>query len=269
MVSMSFDSIGDPDMFNSALAKIENKEQGIEAKKDGGNIAWLKLLQPLSNEVENGEGQPGDLYLEGVGVVGGPSAPVVVIPVGDYDDRKMFKGGNPKQALLCYSPDGITGEVQEDGDANGGYGGDCASCPMSVRKGGGRAPCTFSNNVHMFLPEFQSLGTYGFSNTGMPASGLIASHKIMAKGNTDGFPIPAPLAAEGWGKFGERLISVSARNANGNYHKPQVNRLSPGEFAAVLVEAGIQVSSEGITAAAATRAHADDDSVVEGKVKKP
>ena len=242
MVSASFDTIGNADVFAGALANVEAQKAGDAVKQDGGGkIVWLKLLQPQSNEVENGEGQPGDLYLEGVGVL---ETPAVVIPAGNFYQRKMFKNGNPKQDMLCMSEDGRVGVVQEAGDTSGGYGGACSECPMAVRKGGGRAPCTFSDNVHMFLPEYQALGVFGFSNTGMPASGLIETHKNMAKGNMDGFPLPAALMAEGWGKFAERLSAVPARNAFGNYHKPQVNRLSPREFRTLLIEAGVTVTQQ-------------------------
>ena len=251
MVSASFDSIGDPEVFAGALANIERNQAGDEVKNEGGGkIVWLKLLQPQSNEVENGEGQPGDIYLEGVGVL---QSPVTVVPVGNFYQRKMFKNGNPKQDILCMSEDGRTGEVQEAGSTTEGYGGTCSECPMSQRKSGGRAPCTFSDNVHMFLPEYQALGVYGFSNTGMPASGLIETHRNMAKGNPDGFPIPTALAAEGWGKFGEQLSAVPARNSFGNYHKPQVNRIPPLAFRDLLVDAGLPVSGD-VALASATDA---------------
>lgn len=120
------------------------------------NVPRLKLGQPITKEVVDGNATAGQWILPGY-----PSQDeIVVVPLAMSRARELRDG---EQKLLCSSPDAKIGK--------GIPGGECAKCPMAEwtpRPGGGvnlPPQCDFIYSYVVYIPEHQTMALLDFRKT--------------------------------------------------------------------------------------------------------
>jgi hypothetical protein len=156
----------------------------------------LRLAQGLTPEVQEGTARPGQWIVTGFE----PQDSVTVIPIRAAKTRSRF---DEDGGILCYSPDGRTGQ--------GDPGGSCDTCPLrnwTTLEDGTRVPpeCDAQYRYIVYILELDAYAVFVCKRTALNAAKLI---------NT-------VLLARGLGKAAFRLAAAAQKSRRGSYFVPSV-----------------------------------------------
>ena len=147
-------------MEQKALQTINEQDQALTLPGEGSWVVgldelapedfvlpYIRLTQPISDDVVEGKAKPGEFRHSITGdLLGGVDQPLEFIPVHVSTPRSRFQD----RARVCWSPDGRIG--------TGDPGGKCAECPYAQWGADGKPPeCTRAYQYVVLLPEHEPL----------------------------------------------------------------------------------------------------------------
>lgn len=179
---------------------LANFSDQLDMDSDDVVIPRIRLAQGLTKEVQDGDAVPGDWLLTGYE----PKKELTIVPLKFARQRTLREedGG----AILCKSADAKTGVPITEGE---GYGGDCASCPMSQwgdkgPKGESNPPkCHFGYVYICFVEEHGCLALIEFRRTNIQS----------------GKTLNTIAAQRGLGNFAVKLKSAKQSGKRGTFHQ--------------------------------------------------
>lgn len=127
-----------------ALSKEEMQAMYGDMSREHVSIPRLVILEPLSPEVGEKEGAPGDFYVKGLGRNLGPG-PVEVVVLFRNFSRMSWKPLSEGGGIICQAQDGKKGI--------GTPGGDCTVCPNKEWNGPIKPLCDLYENFIVILRE--------------------------------------------------------------------------------------------------------------------
>lgn len=148
-------------MAEQQALQMMNKEQNALTLPESGSwvvgldelapedfvLPYIRLTQPISDDVVEGKAKPGEFRHSITGdLLGGVDQPLEFIPVHVSTPRSRFQD----RARVCWSPDGRIG--------TGDPGGECARCPLAQWGADGTPPeCTRGYQYVVLLPQHEPL----------------------------------------------------------------------------------------------------------------
>ena len=125
----------------SQMMAVSKEDQALmygDMGSEDVSIPRLAILQGLSPEVSEGQGNPGDFFVKGLGLNLG-KGPLEIIPIMRSKSRIKWRSLDQGGGIMCQSRDGKNGL----GDP-GGY---CGNCPEADWVGSKKPGCDLYQNI--------------------------------------------------------------------------------------------------------------------------
>ena len=170
----------------------------------------MKILQRTSEEVENEEGKPGEIFVDALGVI---EAPAQFAPLGRTQFRiKREDPTDIDSEIVCRSNDSFNGYGDPAGVGEDKKH-DCRTCPFSKGTEDGPPECTHIISFIGYLPEHEQLVRFSMQRTALRAARRL---NTIMKGKV----------------FGEVLVTLASRVAGSQrqrYHTPVFKKVDMPE----------------------------------------